>query len=256
MAKWTHATSYDVVFGHSSGTEKYTVDPNRILKEAATAAWDNGEPGILYWDRSVDYNLMQHISAYEPVSCNPCSEQMLIPGGTCNLGAINLAEYVVHGRFDYESFKDDVAIYVTAMDEIIDENINNHALPEQRIAALQWRNCGLGTMGMAEAMIKLGITYGSEESIQFVGKVFRDMYIQALITSCELAKEKGTYDGWCDDHADLILQSDFYKNLQVSDMVDEMIKEYGLRNAVLTTIAPTGSISTMLGVSGGIQLNH
>jgi ribonucleoside-diphosphate reductase alpha chain len=160
---------------------------------------------------------------------------------------------VIGNRFDFESFRDDVWVYVTALDELIDENANNHALYEQTKQSLGWRLIGLGVMGLGETLIKLGITYGSEKSIMFIEKIFRDMYIQALLCSIDLAKQKGTYCMWNDDHANLILQSDFYKNLGVSDMVDEDLMKYGLRNAVLTTVAPTGSISTMLGVSGGIE---
>jgi ribonucleoside-diphosphate reductase alpha chain len=160
---------------------------------------------------------------------------------------------VIGNRFDFESFRDDVWVYITALDELIDENANNHALYEQTKQSLDWRNIGLGVMGLGETLIKLGITYGSDASIMLIEKIFRDMYIQALLCSIDLAKQKGTYGMWNDDHANLILQSDFYKNLGVSDMVDEDLIKYGLRNAVLTTIAPTGSISTMLGVSGGIE---
>jgi ribonucleoside-diphosphate reductase alpha chain len=155
MAKWTHANTYDVVFGHASGIETYTVDPNKILKEIATAAWDNGEPGVIYWDRFTNYNLMQYIDHYQIEGSNPCGEQPLPKNGACNLGAINLSEYVVHGRFDYESFKDDVAVYVTALDDLVTENAYNHALKEQTNTSLKWRNIGIGVMGMADVLRNL-----------------------------------------------------------------------------------------------------
>lgn len=133
---------------------------------------------------------------------------------------------------------------------MLDENINNHALPEQREMAEKYRNIGLGIMGMHDMFIKLGITYGSKESIEFIDSLMDLMFRTAVIKSSELAKEKGAFPNY---NANL-LKSHIIRNHFTDDELHELeIDKYGLRNCSLLSIAPTGSLGTMLNISTGCE---
>lgn len=176
-----------------------------------------------------------------------CAEEPLPAGGSCLLGAINLSEFVVNpftdsAHFDSESFTEAVKTAVVALNEVLDEGLMLHPLAEQRIAVKKWRQIGLGIMGLADCLIKLGLVYGSEEANHFCKGLALIMFRTALVASDELGGKIGTYEGY---DPNVVNESDLVKRCGVVTT--------HLANSQLLTVAPTGTISTMLGVSGGIE---
>lgn len=211
------------------------------------------EPGILFWDTVQKWHLNSENPEYKYASTNPCAEKPLPNGGSCLLSSLNLSEYVLnpfskHSTFDIDSFQTDVKEVVKYMDDLLEEGIEYLPLKEQRDTARDYRQLGIGIMGMADMFIKLGIRYGSPESIRIIRIIMDNMINVALQTSAFLASTRGTYRKYNDS----VLKSPFLKHVASKKTID-MIKKYGLRNAELLSIAPNGSISTLLGVSGGVE---
>ena len=174
---------------------------------------------------------------------------------SCNLGSINLSKFVVNpyqknSYFDWTRFSDAVDIAVEALDTIIDENLDRHALKEQAENSANYRNIGLGAMGYSNMLFKLGLKYGSPEAIHFTDTLFRTMFESALKASNRLAIEKGAFPK-C--KPELIIESEIIKNANIKPYLLESIKTYGLRNCSLLSIAPNGSIATMIGCTGGCE---
>ena len=142
-----------------------------------------------------------------------------------------------------------VNIAVIALNEVLDEGLPLHPLLEQQISVRDWRQIGLGIFGLADMLIKMGIEYGSEESIRLCDRIGQNMAAHAILQSCDLAKEEGAYPNFNYEY----IKSSLF--LQAHVCADELnyIEKNGIRNSQLLTIAPTGSLSTMLGVSGGIE---
>ena len=233
---------------------EYDVVPIKLYKLMIKTVYDWGEPGCIFTNRFRNYNLMEFDTDYEIATCNPCGEQPLPKNFSCNLGSLNLSEFVVYpytkkAYFDWDNFIEAVYIAVEALDDIIDENIERHALKEQAENSRNYRNIGLGVMGYANMLFKLRLTYGSEEAIEFTDALFSRMLNAALYESALLAKKKGAFPKCKKEE---ILQSQIIVN-HASKSVKELIEKYGLRNCSLISIAPTGSIATMLGVSGGCE---
>lgn len=231
-----------------------TAKARDIFKLLALRNWEWAEPGILYWDRISDYNLLQGTS-FKYAGVNPCAEEPLPAGGSCLLGSINLSEFVHYpylngASFAEEEFKQAVRLAVFALNSVLDEGINLHPLEEQRNSVSKWRQIGLGTFGLHDLLLKLGITYGSQESIDIIDKIYSIMAKEAIWESNELAKAFGCYEE-CD--TEKLINSDFIKNLHLDSELINDIKEYGLRNSQLLTCAPTGSIATMMECSTGVE---
>ena len=228
-----------------------------LMHKLAVNNWDYAEPGILYWDNINKNNLLSRYIEYgefEYAGVNPCAEEPLPAGGSCLLGAINLSEFVIdpftdEASFDLLEFEKAVRIAVRALNDVLDEGLELHPLEIQRKTVSEWRQIGLGIMGFADMLIKMGIAYGSEESLRMIDIIGKHMNEAGLVESAYLAKEKGSFDN-CDEM--WLIDSEFMKHMKDTLVVD-MIYDYGLRNSQLFTIAPTGSISTMLGVSGGVE---
>lgn len=240
------------------GSQKieYTIIPIILYKKLIKQAHLSAEPGVLFVDRFRNYNLMQYCDYYKIETCNPCGEQPLPKDGACNLGSINISEYVLKpftkfASFDVLSFVEDVGTAVRALDDIIDENFPNHAIKEQREMSQKYRNIGLGMMGVADALIKLGYTYGDEGSINFISGLSKLMFRIAALSSAEIAKEKGTFPAYTSS----VLSADILKNAEFSSNEWEFITYHGLRNCSLLSIAPTGTLGTMLNISTGIEPN-
>ena len=233
---------------------EYDVVPIKLYKLMIKTVYDWGEPGCIFTNRFRNYNLMEFDTDYEIATCNPCGEQPLPKNFSCNLGSLNLSEFVVYpytknAYFDWDDFINAVGIAVEALDNIIDENIERHALKEQAENSRNYRNIGLGVMGYANMLFKLRLTYGSEEAIEFTDVLFNRMLNAALYESALLAKRKGAFPKCKKEE---ILKSQIIVN-HACESVKELIEKYGLRNCSLISIAPTGSIATMLGVSGGCE---
>ena len=180
-------------------------------------------------------------------------EEPLQDGGACLLGSINLSSFVNEAtkEFDRGRFIDAVCIAVKALNNVLDEGVEKHPLKEQRQCAKDWRAIGLGIMGLADCLIKLGMKYGSQEAIEFCDSIGELMVAKAIMQSAKLAKTDGAYP----KYNDLVLKSNFFTAHKYwYDAKDlKFIETNGLRNSQILTIAPTGTLSTMLGVSGGIE---
>jgi len=231
-----------------------SVDAYRLFNKLAFNSWDVAEPAILFKDRIDSYHLLQYDKDFSFAGVNPCAEEPLPAGGSCLLGSINLGELVIDpytelAYFDYDDFKYVVRQCVIGLNEVLDEGLKLHPLEEQKKSVSDLRQIGLGIMGIADMLIKLGIKYGSQESLDFCDNLGFIMANEALYQSSLLAVEYGTYPLYKKEE---ILKSDFLK-ANTTEEVYNCISKYGLRNSQLLTIAPTGSLSTMLGISGGIE---
>ena len=185
---------------------------------------------------------------------NPCAEEPLPAGGSCLLGSINLSAFVrdpfsEHSYFDFDGLKACVKAAVKALNEVLDEGLPLHPLEEQRESVRQWRQIGLGIMGLADALIKLGLTYGEEEAVAMCDRIGFAMADTAIAASALLAKEEGAYP-MC--NIGQVMETPYFQ-ANTTEKTRELVKKYGLRNSQLLTIAPTGTLSTMLGISGGIE---
>lgn len=189
-----------------------------------------------------------HWGIIEGYVAHNCAEEPLPNGGSCLLGSINLSAYVNDKIFDICAFKKDIHTIVKAMNDVLDQGLPLHPLQIQRDTVRDYRQIGIGVMGIADMLIKLELKYDTDEAIEIcdtIGKVLAD---ESIKVSALLSKEEGHYP----KYKPSILTSEFLiKNASVETY--ELVKKYGLRNSQLLTIAPTGSISTMIGVSGGIE---
>lgn len=228
---------------------KKTVKAKELFHKLAQNNWNMGEPGMLFWDNIEKWNLLSEFDNFHYAGTNPCAEEPLPAGGSCLLGSMNLSAFVKDGNFDFTEFFDAVTIATSALNDVLDEGLPLHPLQEQRDSVRDWRQIGLGIFGLADMLIKMGITYGSDESIQICNNIARTMLTSALRESCTLARKYSTFPKY--DYNN-IASSMFYQE-NVDEFTKAMIFNCGLRNSQLLTIAPTGTLSTMLGVSGGIE---
>lgn len=244
-------------YSKETGLIKKTFKAKALLELIAKRNWEWAEPGLLYWDRITRYNMLDTNSEFEFAGVNPCSEEPLPAGGSCLLGSINLSEFVINPFTDnayisYKRLERAVECAVIALNKVLDEGLPLHPLEEQRKSVTNWRQIGLGTMGLADMLIKMQKTYGSESSFYLAETVYRTITCTALETSLELAKMEGAYPK-CDK--DALVSSSFIKNLQLPFNMLVDMGAYGLRNSQILTCAPTGSIATMLQTSTGIEPN-
>ena len=180
-------------------------------------------------------------------------EEPLPAGGSCLLGHINLAEMVEKpftdkARVNYQQLGKVAREGVIFLNEVLDEGLDLHPLDEQKESVRKYRQIGMGIMGLADMLIKLGIEYGSERSLELIDSLGEFIANKALRQSAYLAEEEGTYPAF-----DWGVIDTEYFNAVADKVTDDIVKENGLRNSQLLTIAPTGSTSTMLNVSGGIE---
>lgn len=250
MAAVKNRTTFTLSFTRLETGETITkeVDAYEMFHKMCEMNWDYAEPGMLFWDRINNWNLLSCDDEFEYAGTNPCAEEPLPAGGSCLLGSINLAEFACDTGFDFESFKHCVKSSVIALNEVLDEGLPLHPLKEQRESVYDWRQIGLGIFGLADLLIKLGIKYGSPEAIDLCDMIGHTMADMAIKTSAVLAKEYGVYPKYRPE----VEQSAFYSKNALGK-TKELVESFGLRNSQLLTIAPTGSLSTMLGVSGGIE---
>ncbi|KKY01737.1 ribonucleotide-diphosphate reductase [Paraclostridium benzoelyticum] len=230
------------------------IDAKKLFMKLCKNNWDYAEPGILFWDNIKKHHLMSEDKEFDYAGVNPCAEEPLPSGGSCLLGSINLAEFVIQpfgtsATFDTNKFKACVRESVIALNQVLDEGLDLHPLQEQKISVDKYRQIGLGVMGIGDMLIKMNMRYGSDKSIELCKFIARTMLNEAVKQSSLLAKEYGPFKEY---KKEAILKSKFF-NDNIDDEIKELVKLYGLRNSQLLTIPPTGSISTMLGISGGIE---
>ena len=233
------------------------INARELFNKLVENNWDYAEPGILYWNKISEYNLLQYDKSFEYGGVNPCAEEPLPSGGSCLLGSLNLSEFVVN-PFTPKAFIDQPSlvyatfIAVKALNTVLDDGQPLHPLKEQRDSVNNWRQIGLGTMGMADMLIKLGVTYGSNESINILEYVYKLIAENAVKASSQIAFKQKPYPEY---KPNLLIKSDFIQNLNLDDRDLDFIQQYGLANSQLLTCAPTGSIATMLQVSTGVEPN-
>ena len=237
-------TDFDLVF---DGQVYETIRAKDLWDKIINSAHASAEPGLLFWDTMTDYHNAEYCSPL--VSTNPCAEQPLPDGGCCNLGAVNLERFVDENQnFMVEEFKETVEIGTRFLDNVVDYNLDRHALEDQKKNAMNDRRVGLGILGLGDMLVRMGIQYDSEDAIQTIDQIMTIFRDTAYETSINLAKEKGQFP-----HFDWkgYNKSKFVKSLPKS--IKEKIKNNGIRNCTLTTVAPTGSGGIVARVTSGVE---
>ena len=232
---------------HWGGKKYSTVKAKDLWMKIIEHAHSSAEPGLLFWDTMTKYHNAEYCSPL--VSTNPCAEQPLPDGGCCNLGALNLERFVDQdGNFDFDGFKETTAVGARFLDNVIDYNLDRHALEEQKQNAKNDRRVGLGILGLGDMLVKMGIKYDSDEALETIGKIMEIHRDTAYETSAELAKEKGKFPNFdWDGYSQSLFVQDLPKKLQ------NKIKKNGIRNCTLTTVAPTGSGAIVARVTSGVE---
>lgn len=235
---------------------------NELMYKLAENNWNWGEPGMLFWDNINKETLLSEYiknGEFEFAGVNPCAEEPLPAGGSCLLGSLNLAEFVKdpfgkRPAFDIPSFKQAVKVAIRALNQVLDEGLPLHPLQIQRDSVAKWRQIGLGIMGFGDMLIKMRIPYGSDRCSNLIATIGMALCNIGLQESALLAKELGTFEAYNEDYIlnSFYMQSKIKEGVIYEETID-LIKAHGLRNSQLFTIAPTGSIGTMFGVSTGVE---
>jgi len=223
-----------------------TVRAKDIWDNIIASAHASAEPGMYFIDRA-NYYSNSHYFADLPCT-NPCGEQPLPAWGVCNLGHINLAKHVeaTTRDVDWNKLKRTVQDAVRFQDNVIDAT--PYFFNENHKQQMSERRVGMGTIGLAEMLIHLGLRYGSPQGVEFIDKLYQFIAITAYETSVDLAREKGAFPQF---HTEKFLQSGYMKRMP--EYIRHLVRAYGIRNVTILTQAPTGTIGTMVGTSTGIE---
>jgi ribonucleoside-diphosphate reductase alpha chain len=213
-----------------SGEEVRRIDARRLWRRIAQLAWKSGEPGVIFIDRINAVNPTPALGEME--STNPCGELPLLPFEACNLASIDVGKLVVGERFDWSRLGELVALGVRFLDDVID--VNHYPLPQIEAITRGNRKIGLGVMGFADALIRMGVAYDSERALAVAEELAAFIEQRAQAASAELGRERGPFPNWKGSRW-------------------ERQGSPPLRNATTTTIAPTGTLSILAGCSGGIE---
>lgn len=222
---------------------KRSISARALWTAIVQNAWNNGEPGVLNgYEANRTNNVWYH---HDLVSTNPCGEIWLPPYGCCDLGALVLPQFVREGHFDFDSFDEAVRLGVRFLDNVLD--VNHYPLGEIEVVCRSERRIGLGVMGVHTMLLDMGLGYDSDDGRGFIDRLFRTLKNTAYDASVSLAIEKGVFPAY--DRR--LLDSGFAKTLKRG--IRNKIKEHGLRNCALLTIAPTGTTSMVSGVTGAAE---
>jgi ribonucleoside-diphosphate reductase alpha chain len=246
--EFMEAVKNETDFNLKFGDKIYdTVKAKDLWDKIINSAHASAEPGLLFWDTMIDYHNAEYCSPL--VSTNPCAEQPLPDGGCCNLGAVNLERFVDSNQnFMVEEFKSTVEIGTRFLDNVVDYNMDRHALDDQKSNATNDRRVGLGILGLGDMLVRMGVKYDSEDALQTIDQIMTIFRDTSYETSIQLAKEKGQFPNfdWKGFN-----KSKFVKTLPKS--IKEKIKNNGIRNCTLTTVAPTGSGAIVARVTSGVE---
>lgn len=221
-----------------------TVRARDIWNNIVESAWASAEPGLWFMDRA---NKMSNSAYFSPLVCtNPCGEQPLPAWGICNLGALNLSQFAANGEVKWDELRQAVRYAVRFLDNVIDAT--PYFFEENFRQQQTERRVGLGIMGLADMLIRVGIRYGSDECISFLDKLGEVIATEAYLASSDNAAEKGSFEMF---DAEKLLQSGYMEAMP--EHVREAVRTNGLRNVTLLTVAPTGTTGTMVGTSTGIE---
>lgn len=219
---------YDL-FDPRSGKKAGSLNAREVFELIVRQAWKNGEPGIIFIDRMNKDNPTPKLGEIE--STNPCGEQPLLPFESCNLGSINLSHFVKDGDVDWDRLRETTRLAVRFLDDVVD--VNRYPLPQIQELTQGNRKIGMGVMGFADMLVLLGIPYNTEEAVRKAEEVMKFIQDEGRQMSIDLAKEKGVFANWKD-----------------STWAEKGMR---VRNAAITTIAPTGSISMIADASSGVE---
>ena len=219
---------YDLINPHNKQKTK-RMNASEVFELIVANAWRTGDPGLVFIDEINRKNPTAATGLIE--STNPCGEQPLHPYESCNLGSINLTNMLKNGKMDWDKFKKTIHTSVHFLDNVID--VNKYPLPQIELVTKENRRIGLGVMGFAELLINIGIPYDSEKAIQFAEKMMKFLNDEARKASNKLGEERGSFPSF---------ERSAWKE-----------KFKATRNATVTTIAPTGTISIIAGATSGIE---
>ncbi|HEX9656923.1 MAG TPA: adenosylcobalamin-dependent ribonucleoside-diphosphate reductase [Bacteroidota bacterium] len=246
--EFMQAVINDAPFDLRWGAKVYrTVNAKELWYKIIKSAHASAEPGIIFWDTMKEYHNVEYANPL--TSTNPCGEQPLASYTACNLGNINLSKFVnEQGVFDYDELMDVTRVATRFMDNIIDYNMENHALEKIKRAVASDRRIGLGITGLADALLMMKIKYDTQEALDETEKIMSVIRDESYRTSVELAKEKGAFPlfSW-----DGYSKSKFVQSLP-SDIKDN-IKAHGIRNSTVITVPPVGTGSIVAQTSSGIE---
>ncbi len=238
-----------------------TANPRELFRKIAEMAWKTGDPGVLFADNINRRNVLREALG-EIRSTNPCGEEPLYPYESCNLGSVNLYAYVRKEKweegasFDWEAFSRDVRRALRFLDNVID--VNKFPLPQIEKRTKATRKVGLGLMGLADVLFALDIPYNGEEGFEFMSRVAERLTFHAMVESVQLARERGPfplYERSAYVRGEMPVEGYYQPERWSVDWssLAAAVRKYGIRNAEVTTIAPTGSISMIADVSSGIE---
>ena len=249
-------TNYDLINPHTHEVVSQ-LNAKEVFGKIVDNAWRTGEPGIIFIDKMNADNPTPLLGEIE--STNPCGEVPLLPFEACNLGSINLGLMVEDGKINWDRLKEVTKLSIKFLDDVI--TVNNYPLPKIAEMVQNNRKIGLGVMGWADMLMKLELSYNSEEGTKLAAQVMEFIDYHSKVEAIELAKLRGSFHNFKGSIYDgkKFLQTK-YAGKSAGMITDEMwaeldseIEKYGIRNATTTCIAPTGTISMIASASGGIE---
>jgi len=234
-------TEYDLIHPRSKAVMG-KLDAREVFAKIIHGAWQTGEPGIFFVDEANRYNPVPHLGEYE--ATNPCGEQPLLAYDVCNLGSINIGAFVKNGEMDWDELRSTIHLCTHFLDNVIDAN--KYPLPEIEDLAKRIRRIGLGVMGFADALVRLGIPYNSEEGVAFGRQLMEFVEVESRVESERLAEKRGVFPEWD--------KSIWGPDKTAAKIDGQRVRPMRrLRNCNITTVAPTGTISIISGCSSGIE---
>jgi len=237
-------TDFDLRWG---GETFRTVRARDLWKKIIENAHASAEPGIIFWDTMKEYHNVEYANPL--VSTNPCGEQPLAAYTACNLGSINLSKFVDdEGAFDFDELGEVARTATRFLDNVIDYNMSNHALPQIRDAVASDRRVGLGITGLADALLRMGIRYDTDEALTVVDRMLETICRSAYQTTIDLAREKGPFPLF---DREGVSKSKFIQSLPVE--LRDQIERFGMRNSTVLTVPPVGTGSIVARCSSGVE---